>query len=198
MSLPGAGRSASVSGSGVVNYSVSPNTAQTSRTGNVLIAGQTFAVSQAGGIPQRTLAAVLNAASYSSGAVSPGEIVTLFGQGIGPTAPATLQLTSDGGSLTTSIGGTQVLFDGNPAPMIYASDQQVTAIVPYAVGASPTTQVQVAYQGQTSNTLAVSILPPALPASSPPTSRAAARAPFSTRTTLSTPRRTPPPKAPRS
>jgi uncharacterized protein (TIGR03437 family) len=157
VTLPGAtSGSASVSGNGVVNYSVAANTSQTSRTANALIAGQTFVISQAAGAPQLSLAAVLNAASYSSGAVAPGEIVTLFGQGIGPTAAATLQLTPDGGSLTNSIGSTQVLFDGNPAPMVYASDQQVTAIVPYAVGANPTTQVQVRYQGQPSNTLTLS------------------------------------------
>ena len=37
-----------------------------------------------------SLDAVVNAASYSSGAVAPGEIVSLFGSGMGPAAGAAM------------------------------------------------------------------------------------------------------------
>jgi uncharacterized protein (TIGR03437 family) len=39
---------------------------------------------------------VLNAASYVGGAVSPGEIVAIFGSGMGPSTISDLQLDSKG------------------------------------------------------------------------------------------------------
>ncbi len=86
---------------------------------------------------------VVNAATFRGGAVAPGEIVTIFGTGLGPAALAPAQYVD--GRLPTSVGETRVLFDGTPAPMIYASAGQVSAIVPYS--ASGSTRVQVEYQG---------------------------------------------------
>jgi uncharacterized protein (TIGR03437 family) len=42
----------------------------------------------------------------------------------------------------TSLGGASVLFDGVPAPLLYAGPNQINAVVPYAVKA-PVTQVAV-------------------------------------------------------
>jgi uncharacterized protein (TIGR03437 family) len=77
--------------------------------------------------------------------------VAVFGSNIGPLPGVGLQITADGHSITKSLGGVQLLFDGVPAPLLYASASQVNAIVPYAVNGS--TQVQVQYQGAVSNTL---------------------------------------------
>jgi hypothetical protein len=54
---------------------------------------------------------VLNAASYVGGAVSPGEIVVIFGSGMGPSTLSGLQLDSKG-YVATQTGGTTVSFDG--------------------------------------------------------------------------------------
>jgi len=78
-----------------------------------------------------------NASSYPTGAVAPGEIVSLFGLGLGPTPAAGLQLTSDG-NVATSIGGMTVLFDNIPAPLIYAGSGQINAVVPYGINATAT------------------------------------------------------------
>src|SRR4029077_19093934 len=86
---------------------------------------------------------VVNAATFRGGAVAPGEIVTVFGAGLGPNTLATAQYVD--GRLPTSAGETRVLFDGTPAPMIYASAGQVSAIVPYSARGSA--RVQVEYQG---------------------------------------------------
>ena len=53
------------------------------------------------------------------------------------------------GSVATTIGDTQVLFDGVASPLIFASASQVNAVVPFSVAAG-TTGVQVQYQGQAS------------------------------------------------
>ena len=99
---------------------------------------------------------IVNAASYAGGSVSPGEIVTIFGSFPGPAGLVTLQLDSRG-YVATSLGSAQVLFDGVPAPMIYARAGQVAAIVPYAVSAKTSTQIQVSYQGQNSNAVSIPV-----------------------------------------
>jgi trimeric autotransporter adhesin len=86
-----------------------------------------------------SIGAIGSAASYDASAVSPGEIVVLFGSGFGP---ATLtEGAYANGRLTASIGQTTVRFDGTPAPLIYASDAQIAAIVPYGINATQTTAV---------------------------------------------------------
>jgi uncharacterized protein (TIGR03437 family) len=78
-----------------------------------------------------------NTSSYPTGAVAPGEIVSLFGAGLGPTPAASLQLTS-AGTVSTAIGGMAVLFDGLPAPLLYAGNGQINAVVPYGINSSTT------------------------------------------------------------
>jgi uncharacterized protein (TIGR03437 family) len=58
--------------------------------------------------PQPTISSVVNAASYVSGHVSPGEIITLFGTNIGPAQPVGLALDQNG-KVATAIGGVQVV-----------------------------------------------------------------------------------------
>jgi uncharacterized protein (TIGR03437 family) len=101
--------------------------------------------------------AVANAASYSQGTVSPGEMVAIFGSNLGPANPAGVQL-DPSGLLSTNIADTRVLFDGVPGPMESASANQVNAIVPFGLS-SRSTQVQVEYQGQISNTFRIAVAP---------------------------------------
>ena len=83
-----------------------------------------------------SIGAITSAASYNASTVSPGEIVVLFGSGFGP---ATLAYgTYANGRLTAAIGQTTVRFDGIAAPLIYASDTQIAAIVPYGINTSQT------------------------------------------------------------
>jgi uncharacterized protein (TIGR03437 family) len=85
---------------------------------------------------------MVDAASAQPGTVTPGKMVVLYGSRIGPKNPAFAQLDADG-RLATSLGGAQVLFDGQPAPLLYASDGQVAAIAPYSIDGKLGTQVQV-------------------------------------------------------
>lgn len=92
--------------------------------------------------------AIVNAASGKPDPVSPGEIVSIFGTNIGPTAAAGLTLTS-GGTVSTTLGNTQVLFDGVPAPLTYAGSGQINAIVPYETAGRQFTNVAVQNNGTT-------------------------------------------------
>jgi uncharacterized protein (TIGR03437 family) len=104
--------------------------------------------------PTPAISAVTNAASFATEAVTPGEIVTIFGTNLGP---AQLSQTSYDGSgyLGTYAGETRVFFDNIQAPLVYASALQVSAIVPYQVGAS--TSVRVEYQLRSSAAVAVPV-----------------------------------------
>lgn len=62
--------------------------------------------------------------------VAPGEIVTLLGQKLGPAQSAGFELNQQG-QVPTTLDGVQVLIGGIPAPVIYASANQVSAIVPF-------------------------------------------------------------------
>jgi len=75
--------------------------------------------------------AVVSAASYAAGAVSPGEFVTLFGTGIGPTTPSGMVISN--GYAATTVENVSVTIDGQAAPIIYLSANQITVQVPYEV-----------------------------------------------------------------
>jgi uncharacterized protein (TIGR03437 family) len=89
---------------------------------------------------------IVNAASFVEGPIVPGEIITIFGANIGPSTLAGATLKS-ANLLDTTTGGTQVLFDGVPSPMVYSEAGQVSAVVPYGVAGQTKTLVAVTYQG---------------------------------------------------
>ncbi len=105
--------------------------------------------------PRITNECVLNAASNVGGAVSPGEIVTIFGTAIGPPQSVTPPGNRTHG---TELGETRVLFDGVPAPMLYASSGQLNAIVPNSVASKSSVGIQVEYRGVLSKTVNLPVL----------------------------------------
>ena len=100
---------------------------------------------------------IMSAASYSNSSISPGEVVVLYGTGLG--VPVLTSTSVDAaGFVATEILNTRVLFDGIPAPLLYASTGIVSAIVPFEVsGAS--TRVQVEYGGVRSDGVTVPVTP---------------------------------------
>ncbi len=115
---------------------------------------KSFSLTIHGGPPSIT--AIVNAASYQGASVAPGEIVVVIGSNLGPAKLAGLQQDSRG-FVSTSVAGTQVLFDGVAAPLGYTEAGFVSAVVPYEVAGKSSTQVQVVYQGQSSNPVAMPV-----------------------------------------
>jgi hypothetical protein len=107
--------------------------------------------SLAAGAPRITAAGVTNAATFLTGAVSPGEIVSIFGEGIGPAAAVGLQLTDDRRAVATTLAGVRVLFDGVAAPVLFARADQVNTVAPFGLAGRTATEVQVEFQGRRSN-----------------------------------------------
>jgi uncharacterized protein (TIGR03437 family) len=96
---------------------------------------------------------VLSGGSLLSGPVAPGEVITLIGSGIGPAS--TQQPV--GSPSSTVLAGTSVLFDGKPAPLLYAAPSQINAIVPFGSSVTTTTQLEVDSQGQAIARLLLSV-----------------------------------------
>ena len=101
-------------------------------------------------MPPINITAVVNAANFKSGPISPGEIITLGGSGLGPSTPASLTLDQTG-KVATSVGGVQVMIGGTLAPLTYVSSTQINCVVPYETKGLANPYVQVSYQGQPSN-----------------------------------------------
>jgi astacin len=109
---------------------------------------------------------IFNAASYLANprlnatgtVVAPGALVVIFGTNIGPPSLVTGQAGSDG-NLPVSLGGTRVLFDGIPAPIVYTSQNQASAVVPYALTGKTSTTVGVELNGTSRGSLNISVGP---------------------------------------
>ena len=101
---------------------------------------------------------LVDGASTQPGAVTPGKIVVLYGSRLGPAALTGAAIGGDG-KIATDTGGTQVLFDGVPAPILYTSAGQVAAVVPYAVDGKAGTQVQVRNGSLASDPVALPVAP---------------------------------------
>ena len=90
---------------------------------------------------------VTNAASGAAGAISPGEIVTIKGSGLGPGTGVSFSVDPVTGMVDTTLSGTRVLFGSFAAPITYTSAGQINAIVPYEIAGQSAVVMQVQYQG---------------------------------------------------
>ena len=98
--------------------------------------------------------AVTNGATNLSGPVAPGEIVVIYGSGLGG-ALTTFTPNADG-TVPKTAGGTSVFFNGAAAPVLYSSANQVAAVVPYGISGT-LAQMYVQYQGAASAPFNVSV-----------------------------------------
>ncbi len=89
-----------------------------------------------------TVSAVVNAGSFAAGAVSPGEILTIFGSGFNANA--------------------KVTFDGTAAPVVFASAGQINLVAPYEIYGKASTSLAVNIDGVSTapQTLAVAAAAP--------------------------------------
>jgi uncharacterized protein (TIGR03437 family) len=107
--------------------------------------------------PTATSISVVSAASGVGSSISPGEIITIFGTGIGPATPA-VAVPNKNGFYGTQLSGTTVSVNGVNGPMIYASSTQVSAIVPYEETVGGVADVVITFGGQTFTASAVPII----------------------------------------
>lgn len=84
-----------------------------------------------------------------SGRISPGEIVSIYGPHIGPSTPVTAT-PDNAGAFPTSLGGVQVLLNRTAIPLLYVSDAQINAAIPYSFAANMPAQIAIMSSGVTS------------------------------------------------
>ena len=148
-----------------VNAAVSSTLAAGTYTGAVQVASgagavQTVTVTllvSAAGTPVVT--AITSGASLQPGAVSPGEIITIFGNDIGPPTPTTgMSFTpTASGTVPTTLGNISVTFNNVAAPLIFVAPGQINAIVPYEVAGQTSVPVIVTNNGTASATTTVPV-----------------------------------------
>jgi uncharacterized protein (TIGR03437 family) len=103
-------------------------------TGNLVTAGRAGSIWIETAASGPSLFFTDNSASGPvSGTVSPYELISLYGSGIGPQTGVSGTLTTDGTAFTKSLNGYSVTFDGIAAPLLYVGSTQINAIVPRAV-----------------------------------------------------------------
>lgn len=85
-------------------------------------------------------------ASSATGAqpFAAGQLISIYGMRLGPSAPSGIQIGPDG-AVTKSNGGTQILFDGSAAPILFASSGQVNAAIPCSGAGQPSTKMVLYY-----------------------------------------------------
>ena len=105
--------------------------------------------------PAATVSRVADAATYLSGSVSPGEILVIFGSGLGPSTLAQSQ--PSGGKYPTTLAGTTVYFDSTPAPILYASATQLAVAAPFGIAGK--TNLTVDLSGKRTPPVALSVDP---------------------------------------
>jgi uncharacterized protein (TIGR03437 family) len=78
------------------------------------------------------VACVVSGASFRGlSYVAPGQLVTLFGRSLGPVR---LEAFETGEPLPTSLDGTEVLFNGVPAPVLAGLSSQLNVVAPSSIG----------------------------------------------------------------
>ncbi len=134
-------------------------------SGSLMVYGllsQNTAAAAAGSGGLAAIGEVVNAASNYGGPVAPGEMVSVFGSGLGPSTLTTdAEVSTTPGKLSYNIKGTQVMINGAPAPLLYTRTDQVAAVVPYSVASEKNLSLQVQYQGQSTPTVHMPVAPAA-------------------------------------
>ncbi len=106
--------------------------------------------------------AVLNAASFADPApLAPGSIAVLFGAYLNEGSQVLSTSLDANGKVVTSLGGTRILVNNIPAPILYSIPTQVAIQIPYELAAASVALVTAEVGGQFSEGSPIGIAPAA-------------------------------------
>jgi uncharacterized protein (TIGR03437 family) len=97
--------------------------------------------------------AVVNGASFAPRRLAPGSLFSVFGKGLSQQTASASSL-----PLPTTLGSTQLLINGQPAPLDYVSPSQINAQVPLETPVGTPVTISVQNAGQRSNSAALNAL----------------------------------------
>lgn len=100
----------------------------------------------ASGFPTATfpLTCAANSASLAVDSISPGELISLFGDGLGPQQGVQAEAVASS-QFPNKVADVQVTFDGVPAPLLWVQDGQINVVTPFSLTAGQDTQICVNY-----------------------------------------------------
>ena len=107
--------------------------------------------------PLPVIDGVVNAASYLTGGISPGEIVTVFGNSLGPATGVGATIDSKG-FIETTLANVKVTFNGYPGPILYAGARQINTIVPYELAGASNVSVEAIFGSARSNSVTLPVV----------------------------------------
>ena len=84
---------------------------------------------------------VLNVASQQAGAIAPGEMLTIT-TSLPAASPVQLNRLAANGITGTALNGTQILFDGQPAPIVATTGGQAIVTAPYGIAGQDSVAIQ--------------------------------------------------------
>ncbi len=100
--------------------------------------------------PRVSAGGVVNAAGFAPTAVAPGGLYSLFGEGLGPVEGVAVEdFDPATGRLPTTLAGVRVLFDGEPAPLVFVSEDQINLQAPFEIAGRESTVISVGFDGLT-------------------------------------------------
>jgi uncharacterized protein (TIGR03437 family) len=168
------GLSVRVNGTTVPSQFVNATTVQTTLPGSILANAPSlslvvfngdgaqspaFQLPFAAAGPAVAAGSIVNAASGQAGPITPGEIISVMGAGFGPAQPVVASFSN--GVLPSILSETRLLVDGNPAPLLSVTANQLSAIVPYSVLGREAVSFELEYKGQRSAPVRISVGPAA-------------------------------------
>jgi uncharacterized protein (TIGR03437 family) len=92
---------------------------------------------------------IVNTASRVGNAIAPGQLVSIYGVAMGPTAA----VTAPAGALPTTLGGVTVLFNGSAVPVSYVSAYRVDVQAPFTLTPGSQVSIQVTNGSSSSSTV---------------------------------------------
>ncbi len=98
-----------------------------------------------------------NSASLSSGSISPGELITLYGQGLGPQQGVQPQPDSYN-RYPAKAANVQVTLDGIAAPLLWVQASQINLITPWSLIPGKNTELCVLYNNVKTNCLTLPVV----------------------------------------
>ena len=100
---------------------------------------------------------IANSAGGPASPLAPGQLLSLFVEQLGPD-PRRITGFDDAFRLPVNAGGTEVSFDGVPAPILYAGAFQINVQVPYSLVPGSKSTIQVWFRGVPSNRAVVDVV----------------------------------------
>lgn len=145
---------AATAGSGFTPTQTGPFLAGT--TGSMFLSNLSSTASNSPA-PTYSLACAGSAASLTIGSISPGELVTLFGNGLGPQQGVQAYVAPPNLS-PTRMANVQVTLDGTPAPLLWVQDAQINLVAPWSLTPGQNAQVCVSYNDVNTNCLTLPVV----------------------------------------